>query len=111
MAKPIDHTRLLQPIAALLQLSWVEAPLQPAAEADAHRVVAPPRAEIDVLYDLARAGNMRNIRIRADHVAALDPRYRAFADELQRMARAYDSKAILDLIRTSHDKQLAAVAP
>jgi signal transduction histidine kinase/FixJ family two-component response regulator len=107
LAKPIDHKQLFHLIGTLLQLDWVENPLQPAAPADGEtdRLVAPPLAELDVLYDLARAGNMRNIRKQADRIASLDERYRPFADKLRQLARAFDSKGILRLVEDSLDQQ------
>ena len=39
-------------------------------------------------------GNMREIRARAAHLAALDPRYAPFAMELNRLALGYQSNAI-----------------
>ncbi len=50
------------------------------------------------LHQLALAGNMRDIRHYAQHLAALDERYRPFADKLQELAREYQSKAILTLV-------------
>jgi two-component system sensor histidine kinase/response regulator len=70
-------------------------PAPPAAEAP---LIAPPQIEIEILHKLAMAGNMRHIKQRADHLAALDPQYRPFADKLQQLAAACQSKAILRLV-------------
>ncbi|MDR3415819.1 MAG: hypothetical protein P4L83_06510 [Nevskia sp.] len=58
----------------------------------------PPPAEMDALYQLALAGNMRAIRHHAEHLAGLDGQYRPFADMLQQLAQAYQSQAILSLV-------------
>jgi hypothetical protein len=47
-----------------------------------------------VLHRLAMTGNMREIRARAAHLAALDARYAPFAMELNRLALGYQSHAI-----------------
>jgi hypothetical protein len=53
---------------------------------------------MEVLRGLALAGNMRSIRDRADHVRGLDPRYAAFAAQLQALAEGYQSSAITTMI-------------
>jgi len=57
-----------------------------------------PKRRLEVLYVLAQAGNMGDIRRRADHIAALGEQYRPFADKLIGLAKAYRSKAILELV-------------
>jgi 3-methyladenine DNA glycosylase/8-oxoguanine DNA glycosylase len=70
--------------------------------------IALPQAEIVILHKLAMAGDMREIKARADHLVSLDIQYRPFADKLQQMARAYQSQAILNLIEQYLDtKQIA----
>jgi len=101
MTKPIDQDSLLMQIANFLGLVWdTETP--PVEEAAQRQVdapmIVPPKDEMDVLYDLALAGNMRDIRQHAEHIAALDDQYRPFADKLTGLAKSYQSKAILDLV-------------
>jgi PAS domain S-box-containing protein len=59
---------------------------------------APPRHEVEILHDLARRGNMRSIIQRAAYLSELDERYWHFADQLREMAKAYQSKAIVDFV-------------
>jgi CheY-like chemotaxis protein len=102
IAKPIDRTRLLELIGAQLGLRWiVEEPgpdSQPSDDAG-DELVVPPLAELEVLHRLALSGNMRRIREQASQLAALDPRYRRFAERLQELASAYQTKAILSLVK------------
>ncbi len=90
-------------MAELLRLEWffdepaASAPKVPLAGADPG-VIPPPADELQVLRELALAGNMRSIRDRADHVRALDLRYAAFAAQLRSLAEGYQSSAITDLI-------------
>jgi len=53
---------------------------------------------MDRLLDLARCGNMRAIRIEAEQLLAGDASLRPFGEHLLTLARAYQSRAILDLI-------------
>jgi hypothetical protein len=61
----------------------------------------PPAAEMERLHELALAGNMRDIRRQAEHIATLDDKYRPFADKLEALAKSYQSKAILELVEGS----------
>jgi two-component system, sensor histidine kinase and response regulator len=93
--------------AAAGEVSWVQAPRAPAG---AGTVVAPPQTEIEILYQLAMVGNMRSIKQRADHLAALDPHYRPFAEKLTDLARGYQSKAILRLAEQYLDRRQTAAS-
>jgi signal transduction histidine kinase/ActR/RegA family two-component response regulator len=103
LVKPIDFEELLDRIGALLHLSWrhVSEPEPDAAVPEGHAgdpLVAPPADEMETLYKLARIGNMRSIRQRADELAARDARYRSFAQRLSLLASRFQSRAILELI-------------
>jgi len=100
LPKPIDLVQLQEKMGSLLRLTWNFAPTaQPGAHPMAADVlVAPPLPELQVLHELAQQGNMRDIARQAAHVASLDERYQPFARELQRLARTFQSKAILSLI-------------
>ena len=103
LPKPIDRAALLDLIAARLRLEWefaahpdsLAAPLDDAADT----LVAPPTEELKLLHRLAMTGNMRTLRERAAHLATLDPRFRPFSDRLGALASAYQSKAILALVK------------
>ena len=102
LPKPIDFERLLHQIAALLGLTWTlrSAAAAESADADAAApLVAPPPDEMEVLLRLARIGNMRSIRDRAEHLAALDVRHRPLATRLTRLTEGFESVAIVDLLK------------
>jgi CheY-like chemotaxis protein len=102
VAKPIEQERLLKAIGEHLAVEWTyreiaeEEELPPTGTAD--RIVIPPQEEMDVLYRLALAGNMRDIRDRANYLKDLDPRYGPFVRRLQSLAQRYQSEAILALV-------------
>ena len=60
--------------------------------------VVPEPAQMDCLRDLAKAGNMRAIREKADQLVALNARYRPFAEKISQLALGYQSKALLRLV-------------
>ena len=95
MSKPIEIEELLRHIGQHLGLSWIQ---EPAPSLEAAPLIVPPRPEIELLHGMAMAGDMREIRQRATHLAGLDARYRPFAEQLLQLARSYQSKAILNLV-------------
>jgi len=100
VTKPIAQAQLLQEIGWQLRLSWTydASPQAPARETPAEHLIAPPQAEIVILHRLALDGNMRGLKQRAEHVASLDPGYRAFADKLIQLAQGCQSKVICALV-------------
>jgi signal transduction histidine kinase/DNA-binding NarL/FixJ family response regulator len=103
MTKPVDHAALFYLIGKHIGLDWEEELLpEKVAGADQHSnsLIIPPQEEIEILYILAQAGNMRDIRKQAEHLIALNEQYRAFADKLSSLAKGYQSKAIMELVQT-----------
>ncbi|MES3023560.1 MAG: ATP-binding protein [Pseudomonadota bacterium] len=102
MSKPVRQNPLLEKLGELLGLTLAyedEAAEAPTAGAgDDAEMVVPPAPEIEALCQLAREGNMRAIRKRADAIAADDARYAPFAAKLRLLANTYQSKAILDMV-------------
>jgi signal transduction histidine kinase/ActR/RegA family two-component response regulator len=102
LAKPVEHDVLLRTIGTLLSLDWITG--QPAADAaqpgdeEELVLVAPPAGEIEVLWQMARIGDMREIRKRASYLHALDPAYAPFADRLDALAQGYQSKKLADFV-------------
>ena len=61
-------------------------------------MLIPPPQEIEKLYQIALAGNMRKMTQHAAQLLSMDCRYHVFVDQLNTLARAYQTKAILTLI-------------
>jgi len=104
MTKPIDQDSLLLQIGNFLGLVWdTETPPKEetaVAQSSTAPMAVPPKDEMEIMYELALAGNMRDIRRQAEHIASLDEQYRPFADKLIGFAKSYQSKAILELVET-----------
>jgi PAS domain S-box-containing protein len=71
-------------------------PAAPAA-APEQALPVPPLGEVEALLQLVRIGNMRAILAHADHLEALDTAYLPLAEQLRRLARGYQSKALRSL--------------
>jgi CheY-like chemotaxis protein len=111
LPKPLDLNKLLREIGALLRITWISAPApatteQPGAQ---EAMVPPPPAELEALYLLAQTGNMRNIRERADRLAALGAPYGPFAQRLRELADGYQPRAILELVKKFRDREIHRV--
>jgi hypothetical protein len=66
-------------------------------------MVPPPANELEVLYALALTGDMRNIRVHADHLTSLGEPYGRFAQRLRELADAYRPRAVLELVNQFRD--------
>jgi signal transduction histidine kinase/DNA-binding NarL/FixJ family response regulator len=98
LSKPIVVDRLLSEMGRMLALTWIRQKPVAAVRTDAGPMVAPPKQEMGRLLELAKIGNMRDIRERAAAIAAQHEQYRPFADRLCALADGYQSKAILEMI-------------
>ena len=114
IAKPVDFDILLSTIGEQLALSWIaEQPAQERAGQNGEAeddLVIPPAQEIEILYQLARIGNMQKISERADYLHALDASYAPFAKRLHALAQGYHSKALTAFVARYHAATVAASA-
>ncbi|MCX4177604.1 MULTISPECIES: ATP-binding protein [Paraburkholderia] len=118
LSKPVDLSRLLSQVAALLNIEWSDEVPQTqaagagrtavrAADPSAGSLIVPPPGEIEALHHLARLGDMRAIVQHATHLTELDERYRPFADHLCQLAKDYRSKAILSFVEQYLERRQA----
>lgn len=98
LSKPLDLNSLLAQIGMQLKLDWIYD-----SEADGQVVTeefaVPLLPELVVLYQLAQAGNMRDILQHCNYLVESDVRYREFAEQLRAMALSYQTRAIAGFIR------------
>ncbi|EJL88365.1 signal transduction histidine kinase [Herbaspirillum sp. CF444] len=102
MKKPVQQEILVHKMNEYLKVSLVYdqaiAEAAPQAESDEHVLVIPPIEEIEILYRMALAGDMRKIRQRADYLDTLSHTYHPFAEKLRQLAKSYQSKTLVSLI-------------
>ncbi len=60
--------------------------------------LAPPQADLAVLYEIAKLGNMRKINEWAGELIEQDESYRSFAEKVQELARSFQKKQIVTLV-------------
>jgi PAS domain S-box-containing protein len=96
-AKPLQRASFLELIGQQLRLKWIVEDATAIARVE-EGLIAPPLPEIDVLHQLAVEGHLTEIGRRAHRLLSLDARYAAFATQLEKMANAYQSKAVLSFL-------------
>ncbi|MEO0688458.1 MAG: ATP-binding protein, partial [Cyanobacteria bacterium J06649_11] len=69
------------------------------AEANLHQLgIAPPLAEIEILYELAMLGSMKKIKEQAVHLKKIDFQYTPLADRLIELAENFQEAEITNLV-------------
>ena len=101
MVDPLNGADLLREIGMQLGLEWVLERAEPPALqiiAEQEQWLLPPPQEIEKLYQLALAGNIRKITLQATRLGRMDAGYLPFADRLNFLAKGYQTRAILSFI-------------
>ncbi len=109
LTKPIEHVQLLQLMGLQLGLKWIVDSSGEACVTRAKRtqeLIVPPLEEMKILYKFALVGNMRSLVQHAAHIVTLDERYRPFADKVTQLAKTYQSKAVLVLVKDHMEQTL-----
>jgi signal transduction histidine kinase/DNA-binding NarL/FixJ family response regulator len=97
LPKPIRAAELLERLRILLKLEWaiVETPAAAAAPGAPEDLTAPIDAEAAAdLYDLAMKGEVKALVSRVESAMKTDPAGAPVYEELRRLARSYDMKAV-----------------
>ena len=103
LPKPVDERKLLALLQEQLQLEWVYEQEEVAETESQHideekPLVAPPADELEVFYELAMLGSMKDIRDRALQLEEQDDKYISFSRKLQSLAKGFEDEKIVALI-------------
>jgi len=104
LTKPIDINHLLQTIKTCLNITWLcenqndEDDIISDTETLTEMVLPPPEA-LQQLHRLAERGSIKRIHTWVDTIMALDERYHPFAHHVQKLAKAFNELAIIELIK------------
>jgi CheY-like chemotaxis protein len=93
----------LQELTKSFEIDQIEALVAQFIEAG---LVPPPQEELEVLLDLALQGDMQIIQERAAHLEQMDERFSPFAGKLRQLAKSFDERAILTLIKQYVEQEL-----
>ncbi|MDY6802538.1 MAG: ATP-binding protein [Cyanobacteriota bacterium] len=104
IAKPIKIEELLEKLQANLDLEWIYKSSENTAEtteylpADSSEIVLPPAAELEVIINAARIGDIYRIEEEANRIRQLDVAYITFADKIAELAGEFNDLEILGLV-------------
>ena len=99
LPKPIRSQKLLDVLAANLNLRMVYAEPVPLLESAATRsLIPPPAEELNALYQIAQSGRIVDLQTYATYLADKGEAYRPFANKLQALAKAFEIDKIKALI-------------
>ncbi|MCB9078544.1 MAG: response regulator [Anaerolineaceae bacterium] len=105
LAKPVEADKLYGLLQRYLNLAWIyddnqrQDPRQSVnVNFDSSEITPPPQAELELLYELARLGNMRGLQAQAQNLEALAETYRPFAQTLHTLAEALEDDKIMALL-------------
>ncbi len=104
LIKPVDYGRLLDRLKLRLGLEWTKvesaAEAEPMEEAPENTgpVAALPAEVAGLMADLARRGDLLNLRKEAEAFVACEPSYRPFLDRLRKLSEGFRVRQIRELI-------------
>lgn len=118
--KPVQADILLEKIQQYLQIEWIysEVPkekadrIQPISNSDFpfqlsnQEMIAPPAGEIEILYDLVRKGNLKEVIKQAERLERMNPSFEPFAKKLRQLAQNFQEKALREFISQYRSKYL-----
>ncbi len=105
LAKPFKFQKMIELLEKYLKIQWIQAtenvlvPSLPTPYETFLNLASPPVEELQILFDLARRGNISRIRERAAYLETLDEQYTPFAKALNRLALEFDDDQILELVQ------------
>jgi CheY-like chemotaxis protein len=99
LPKPVYWPRLAALLERHLEFEWVYAQSGQAQRTGESEDLVPPSPEaLNILYELARRGNLQAIDEQASRLETMDVGLRPFARRLQQLAKAFEDRAVLALI-------------
>ncbi|MBO9999052.1 MAG: response regulator, partial [Cyanobacteria bacterium SID2] len=113
LPKPVQMGELLDRLRLHLQLDWVYSetpppkvsPVETVEEATEQELIVPPSDMLEELLHLAMRGHLKGIRQQAKKLEALDEKYAPFARKLDRLAKGFHEREILELLKNARSNQ------
>jgi len=111
LPKPVDEQKLFLMLAEYLDFEWIyeevteskkDVVYDEVIEGDESSAVLPTQ-ELEILYELAMLGKMRDIRERASYLEELDRKFIPFARKLRKLAQGFEDELILAMVTKQMD--------
>lgn len=107
LSKPVEFEPLLKSIAQMLKIKWIQEQKQITLQEE-ELIVPPPEPELTTLHHLALQGSMRDIVQMAERLMDMDLAYKPFALMLIKLAKGFQSKAILAFVESHLHRETKA---
>jgi len=100
--KPLYLETLLQYLETYLQIVWVYQTdtSQPSAQAPETPLIIPPKTELEVLFNLALRGKLKQLTAELARIETTDATYIPFVKQVQALADTYKMKSIRKLLKS-----------
>jgi len=107
LLKPVHMQDVLEKIALHLEVAWIYEHEQSAEHpklldgqnADTQALLAPPPAEINLLYASVLDGDVQQVRSRLESIVHQDQRYRPFAEQVQERLKTFDEDGLCEFLQ------------
>jgi predicted ATPase/signal transduction histidine kinase/DNA-binding NarL/FixJ family response regulator/tRNA A-37 threonylcarbamoyl transferase component Bud32 len=107
--KPFRLSELLHKISLHLGLEWVyeavkidkqeQTDISTKSQIGNRELIIPPAAEVAILLDLARKGDLRSIIQQAEKLKELDQQWVGFANHVQQLAKSFKGKQLREFLK------------
>jgi signal transduction histidine kinase/CheY-like chemotaxis protein len=105
LPKPVRAEELYDMLAKHLELVWVEATEDAAAQAQANlTMVIPPISELTILLEYAKKGQIKGLKEELHKIAQLDQAYQPFVDYLAEAAKSFNIQKIRHFLQEAIHK-------
>jgi signal transduction histidine kinase/ligand-binding sensor domain-containing protein/CheY-like chemotaxis protein len=108
ISKPVEADKIFDLLQNFLKLEWLYTGQNLAQEAVARgysesnqetgKFIPPPQEELEILYEMARLGNMEKLQQHSRYLEELSEQYRPFARRVSTLAETFDDVQIQELV-------------
>ncbi len=96
--KPIDIEKLLKVMQKYLNLEWIYAEPQVEIESPLSEIIFPTLAELTILYQAIKIGDIMTIETEAKRLATINSQYQRFCDRICTLAAEFDEPGIVEFL-------------
>ncbi len=98
LEKPLDLEKLLITVQKYLNVEWIYEDYQTGSRPEPQELIFPTLAELKVLYQANKIGDIAVVETEAKRLAKLNPQYQEFCDRVLALALEFNEEGILQLL-------------
>ncbi|MEM9539384.1 MAG: ATP-binding protein [Cyanobacteria bacterium P01_E01_bin.42] len=108
LPKPVQSSELFAQLQRHLKVEWIYETVENPSVPLSTELIFPPARELVALYNIVLDGYLTEIQSEIERIENLDRKYVVFARKILKLADAFESEAILQLIEPLINEQLSA---